>query len=308
LDDPHDVTGAESATERQSTLDWWDLTMSLRGVARGVCRTIIMQRLHQSDMSGHVLDEGGWVHICLPMRYESGRMQATPLGWEDRRTVEGELLSPRQFSEEDVKKAETRLGSYGSAGQLQQRPAPREGGMFKREWFEIVDAAPAKGSRVRYWDIAASQDDGDYTSGVRMCKSDDGIYYIEDIRRGQLSPHNVEKLVLQTAQLDTRPVKIWMEQEPGSSGKSVIARYVKLLAGFSFRGDKVTGSKELRADPFAAQCEAGNVKLVRGSWNHEFLDEVTIFPNGDHDDIVDSCSGAFDKLANSREVKFGAKV
>jgi len=296
LDDPHDVTGAESAAERQSTLDWWDLTMSLRGVARRVRRTIIMQRLHENDISGHVIDEGDWVHICLPMRYEPGRMITTPLGWNDKRTKEGELLTPKQFSEEDVRRAELHLGSYGSAGQLQQRPAPREGGMFKRYWFEIVRAVPAGCRSIRWWDVAATKDGGDWTAGLKISIAD-GVYYIEDVRRFQESSHGVKKNVKQTAALDGIPTQIWMEQEPGSSGKAVIADYARLLDGFSFHGQPSTGSKEFRAEPFSAQCEAGNVKLVRGAWNEAFLDEVEVFPNGSHDDQVDSASGAYNKLA-----------
>ena len=185
LDDPHDVTGAESAAERKATLDWWDLTMSLRGVARKVRRTIIMQRLHEHDMSGHILadSEGDWVHICLPMYYEPGRMQTTPLGWNDRRTEEGELLTPKQFSEKDVAKAEANLGPYGAAGQLQQRPAPRGGGILKRHWFEIIDAVPAEVvGRVRWWDLSASVT-GDYTAGVKMSRTANGLFPIEDVRR-----------------------------------------------------------------------------------------------------------------------------
>ncbi len=308
LDDPHDVSGAESQAERQTALDWWDLTMSTRGVSRGVKRTIIMQRLHTSDMSGHVLEQEGWVHICLPMRYEPGRMQTTPLGFNDPRTQDGELLTPDQFPEHIVRQTETRLGSYGSAGQLQQRPAPREGGMFKPEWFEIVDAAPANAKRVRWWDMAASQDGGDYTTGVKMSKTDQGIYYVEDVRRGQLSSFNAENLVKQTAELDGKSVKIWMEQEPGSAGKKAIDAFARLLSGYSFRGERSTGSKEVRADPFAAQCEAGNVKLVRGAWNREYLEELALFPKGDHDDQVDASSGAFSKLALARSIGFGARL
>jgi len=87
-----------------------------------------------------------------------------------------------------------------------------------------------------------------------------------------------------------------MEQEPGSSGKDTIATYVRLLKGYSFRGDRVTGSKEERADPFAAQAEAGNVKLLRAEWNRAYLEELEQFPHGKHDDQVDASSGAFAQL------------
>lgn len=130
-DDPHNVRQAESEVERQSVLDWWDFTMSTRGVSRNARRVIIMQRLHERDLSAHVINRGDWVHVCLCMRHEYGRMSETPLGWNDPRTEEGELLSSQQFTEAAVTQMELNLGAYGTAGQLQQRPQPKGGGMFK---------------------------------------------------------------------------------------------------------------------------------------------------------------------------------
>jgi predicted phage terminase large subunit-like protein len=305
-DDPHNVTEAPSDAEREATVTWWFESMSTRrnNIKRG-CRVVIGQRVHHKDLCGVIIDRGGYRHICLPAEYEPDHPYRCDADW---RTEEGELLCSERFDKEGLEKLKNDLGSYAYAGQCQQRPVPREGGMFKRHWFEIVNAAPAKATRVRYWDMAASQDDGDYTAGLRMSKTDDGIYYIEDVKRDQLSSHGAEKLVKQSADLDGKPVKIWMEQEPGSAGKTVIASYTRLLAGYSFRGYKSTGKKEVRADPFAAQCEAGNVKIVKGPWNEAFLEELTLFPNGDHDDQVDAASGAFDKLANIRELRVGTRL
>lgn len=177
----------------------------------------------------------------------------------------------------------------------------QEGGtMFKREWFEIVPAAPAGINLVRYWDMAATEakpgKDPDYTSGCLMGEKD-GIYYIIDIKRDRLSPLGVENLIKQTAILDGKRVPIWLEQEPGSSGKTVIDHYAReVLKGFIFRGDRVTGSKTQRAQPLSAAAEMGNVKLVQGKWIPAFLDEAEVFPFGLHDDQVDSASGAMSKL------------
>jgi len=108
-------------------------------------------------------------------------------------------------------------------------------------------------------------------------------------------------VIKQTAQLDAQkpgsPVVVWVEQEPGSGGKESAENTIQLLAGYPVHKEKVTGSKEVRADPFAAQCEAGNVRLVKGSWNAAYLDELTSFPNGKYKDQVDASSGAFNKLA-----------
>jgi len=128
-----------------------------------------------------------------------------------------------------------------------------------------------------------------------------GVYYVEDVVRGQWSSNERNRIILQTAELDRQKyggtVQNWREQEPGSSGKDSAADFVKLLAAHGARCETSTGDKVVRADPFAAQAEAGNVKLVSGEWNKAYLDELTSFPNGKYDDQVDGSSGSFNKLA-----------
>ena len=306
VDDPHSVEEAESAASRQSVKDWWTLTMATRGIAVDVGSVGICQRTHEDDWSALVLQEGTWDHIRLPMRFEAdARMRPTSLGWTDPRTQEGELLWPSLFTEAKVEEIESRLrlvhGNYGVAGQLQQRPAPREGGMFKRNWFGICDAIPAEASRVRYWDKAGVAGGGDYTCGLLMSMTQQGIFTIEDVVRGQWSAHDRNEIMRQTAELDRQKhgngVVIWTEQEPGSGGKESAEYTVKDLAGFVVKVHKVSKSKEVRAEPLAAQAEAGNVRMLRAEWNRDFLDEIQVFPNGKHDDQCDAASGSFNKLA-----------
>ena len=179
----------------------------------------------------------------------------------------------------------------------------KAGGMFKREWFEIVDAVPALRTVVRCWDMAASEqkkksDDPDFTVGLKMSVAD-GIYYVEDVRRVRATSFATDKLIKQTAALDGQHVTIREEQEPGSAGKSVINSRRTMLAGYMYKGVLATGSKAVRAGPFATQAEAGNVKLLKGTWINEFLDELELFTGedgGGHDDQVDGASGAFDEL------------
>jgi predicted phage terminase large subunit-like protein len=308
-DDPHNVQQAESPAERQAVLDWWDLTMSTRGVPRNARRVIIMQRLHQNDLSGHVLGTDDWVHICLPMRFERGRMSITPLGWTDPRTEEGSLLCPAQFSGAAVAQLEKALGSYGAAGQLQQRPVPREGGMFKQTYFnQRVKAAPYHAQRVRYWDRAATQDGGCYTAGTLLAKSDVGNWYVEHVVHGQWEPDTRDEHILAAAQRDrnrygphNEPV-IWIEHEPGSSGIDAYKHIARKLAGFYVCADRPTGAKEVRAEPWASQCAAKNVFLVDdGTWDIPgWIEEHCSFPLGKLKDRVDSASGAFGKLVNIR--------
>lgn len=131
----------------------------------------------------------------------------------------------------------------------------------------------------------------------------DGIFYVEDIKRIRQTPRHVEALIRQTAEIDGRAVEIYMEQEPGSSGVNTIDHYRRrILLGFTFRGNKTTGSKEIRANPVSAAAEAGNIKLVRGPWINDFLDEAEAFPGGSHDDQVDAVSGAFEMLAKRKHL------
>jgi predicted phage terminase large subunit-like protein len=297
-DDPHNVIEAESDVQRQAVLHWWDQSMSTRGNdPRTVCHVVVMQRLHENDLAGHLLEQGGYEHLCLPMEFEPGRRCVTSRGWKDPRKREDELLCPKRFGRAEVDELKRRLGLYGTAGQLQQRPAPLDGGLFQRSWFRIVAAAPTRGhlQRVRYWDLAASVE-GDYTCGVLMSRDQEGTFYIEDVRRGRWSPAERDDRILRTAKLDGHGVQIVLEQEPGSAGKSVTDYLGRRLAGHIIAADRPTGSKEVRAQPLAGQCGIGNVCLVQGEWNAAYLDELCIFPNGRYDDQVDASSGAFARL------------
>ena len=179
------------------------------------------------------------------------------------------------------------------------------GALFKRDWFTVVEAVPADLRKLRAWDLAATDvkkaDDPDWTAGVLLGKNADNVYYVLDVRHTQSSPRSVEALIRQTAEVDGKAVPIWMEQEPGASGVAVIDNYTRrILSGWSFKGERSTGDKATRAQPFAAQAEAGNVRVLQAPWARAFLDEVEAFPlqgKGIHDDIVDAATLAFNKLA-----------
>jgi len=182
--------------------------------------------------------------------------------------------------------------------------------MFQRHWFEVIPAerVPAKLQWVRYWDLAATApkkptDDPDWTVGCLMAQHD-GVFYIKDVRRFRDTPNGVEKRVLRTAQEDDRnlaSISIEMEQEPGASGVATIDHYRRhVLKGYAFRGRPSRKDKVERARPASSAAEAGNVMLVEGDWNHDFLEEVELFPHGAHDDQVDAMSGAMDVVAKGR--------
>ncbi len=319
IDDPHNVKKSLSEVSRAEALMWFDLTMGSRGLALEAATIVIMQRLHEGDLSGHILDtlREQFVHICLPMRYEppawvevggekvlQPRMAVTPLGRQDPRTESGELLWPSLMDAQKVEKLELQLrashGEFGVAGQMQQRPAPESGGIFERTKLQIVDAIPADAQilrRCRGWDAAGTEGGGDWTVGARVAIARDGMIYVEDVVREQVGPGADEKLMKQTADLDGRSVAQKEECEGGSAGKKVIASHAKVLAGYIYSGETATADKVTRARPFASQVAVGNVRLVRGTWNKKYLDELAMFPAGKHDDQVDATSIAYNEIA-----------
>ena len=187
--------------------------------------------------------------------------------------------------------------------------AREAGTFFVREKLSanIVDSAAMENKYCRFWDFAATApkagSDPDWTVGALLSQNVNGHTYIHDIRRFRCRPAEVERHVKATAQEDGKGVPIWLEQEPGSSGVTMIDHYVRVvLNGWEVQGERSTGKKSVRAGPLASQVEAGNVSLVRGDWNRELLDEFESFPNGSHDDIVDACSGAFGKVTEMDEI------
>ena len=181
--------------------------------------------------------------------------------------------------------------------------------MFKREWFEVVGAAPANCRWARGWDLAATaEQSAAFTAGVKIGKTPDGFFYIADCRRIQGSAADVERLLVSTASQDGPKTRGSIPQDPGQSGKSQAQYLIRQLAGFDYHSSPESGDKATRAQPLAAQSEAGNVKIVRGDWNQAFLDEITTFPNGKWKDQVDAATRAFAELTTRRELSTNTKT
>jgi predicted phage terminase large subunit-like protein len=296
LDDSLSVDNANSEADLKSAEITFTEALPTRVNNDDSAIVVIMQRLHEHDTAGIILKrELGYVHLCLPMRFEEERRCATRIGFVDPRTHDGELLFPERFPEETVSNLEKVMGSYAAAGQLQQRPAPREGGMFKKAWFPVVRAVPLGTRFVRGWDLAATEGAGDWTAGVKIGRQKNGRFLIADVRRDRLSSAGVERLLINTASQDGYETMISIPQDPGQAGKSQASYYVQQLAGYTIRATPESGSKETRAGPLAAQAEAGNVDILEGAWNDAFFDELCIFPNGTKDQ-VDAASRAFNEL------------
>lgn len=311
IDDPHNVKDAESDTKRESALQWFTEVVPTRVTdPDNSAIIVIMQRVHERDVSGLILaSELGYDHLMLPMEYEEDHpyRTRTVIDFQDPREEEGELLWPDRFSAdylEGTLKPALRAwgGTYAEAGQLQQRPAPRGGGLFKRDWFQFLESPPAQVSRrVRGWDLAATANAGSYTAGVKMSMTYEGNVVIEDVVRGQLSPGQVENLILTCAKNDGHETGIDIPQDPGQAGKAQRMHLIRKLHGYDARSTPETGSKEDRALPLAAQAESGNLYLVRAPWNDQFIAEATMFPAGRYKDQVDGSSRSYARLIRKRE-------
>jgi predicted phage terminase large subunit-like protein len=287
-DDPiKNAEEAHSKLVRDQVWDWWTSTAYTRLEPNGAA-IVIQTRWHQDDLCGRILkqaEDGG----------EQWRILKLPAIGSD-----GAALWPERYSTDDLKRIKSTIGSYYFSALYQQEPIPDGGEFIQRDWLPIVDEYPVGCRTVRYWDTANSMD-GDWTVGVLMGESA-GIYYVIDAARMQCSWKQRNDIIRQTAELDAtkcRNHQLWVEAQRGDSGGQVADIFTREFAKFGLRMDRPNQDKMTRARPWQAQCEAGNVKLVRGKWNSAYIDVVVSFPHGEHDDDVDASSGAFNKLALS---------
>jgi len=297
IDDPLKAEDARSPTMLKACQDWMSSTVSTRQ-ALDPTMIVVMQRLHEDDLTGFLLSKGGWEHLCFPMLYESEKAdehdQRNIPDPRDKRTAQGELLWPEVWTQEKVEQEELLLG-LAASGQLQQRPVPEGGTLFQREWFEFVDTLPIDLDLCRGWDIAQSDDSGNWTVGVKMGRSRlSGMFYVVDVVR--VRKVLVDDVILSAAKMDGIMCKI---REGSGSGKSTIKARSIMLAGYDYEASPETvkeGDKVKRSNPFRAQCQNGNVKILRAPWNDVYLSVLCSFPVGKCDDDVDGSSNAFNCL------------
>ncbi len=263
-------------------------------------------------------------HIPLRMRAASNPGNVGH-DWVKRRFVErlrapagDRIFVPARLSEnpyinrEDYEKSLLNLDPVTRARILKGDWEARSSrGVLRREWFEVIDHAPAELTLVRYWDTAyQKKKTSDFTVGVKYGIARNGMGYILHVARAQATPHEVETFIANIAGQDTRTIPIVLQQEPGSGSALWIDSMRRgVLLGYPIKADPVRGSKFERSQAFRAAAEASNVKILRGAWNEAFLDECEQFSPDEreyaHDDQVDAACGAFTFLAaNRREFSY----
>lgn len=287
VDDPTSATQAASDVQRQTANDWFDQAFATRlnDKENGVI-VVVMQRLHAQDLTGHLLGKGGWEHLCIPAVAETRTI--IDFG---RVRVERQQGEPLHAAREDlaaIGRQKVALGSYAFAGQYQQRPAPAEGGIFKAHWFARYAARRDDYLEiVQSWDTAHKPGELNDPSvcttwGVRI----DG-YDLLDVRSGRMEYPDLKARAIRMAE-DWKPIAILIEDK--ASGQSLIQdlrRETTLpVIAIQPKGDKI-----FRASGVSAMVEAGKVALPQQApWLTDYEMELLTFPNGAHDDAVDSTS------------------
>lgn len=291
--DYDDVVTPESVTTMDQILktkDRFDLSDAL-GQRDGTVR-VVGTRYDYNDLYGGLIDQGGWKVRVYPCRDNAG--------------------NPILHTEEQLEKKHVRMGSYIYSCQMELNPLARENQVFQREWFEIRPTPPLTlVDQIRYWDRAGTdarkaRPGGSWTVGLKMAKDRQGCYWVLDVVRFQGSPLDVESRIDATAEADGPNVRIGIEQDPAQAGKAEAEGHVRRLAGYNAQVNPVHESKGIRARPLAAQAEAGNVKLIKASWNEKYLLELSMFDGseGCMADQVDASSGAF--LLLTKRARAGA--
>lgn len=316
IDDPQAAEDAESPPERARALRVFREVIPTRiNDAKTSAIVLIMQRLNDQDVASAAI-EAGYTHLMLPMEYEQERRCRTVLGFregkprvfQDPRQRDGDLMFPARFPRDDIERLKGNMGSFAWAGQMQQRPVPREGGLFKAAWFtedRFIDSAPPGTVWVRHWDLAASTNESSaFTAGVKVGRTPDKRFVVGHVQRFRAGPGAMQERIVEVAKLDGKQVTISIPQDPGAGGKVLAFSIVQSLAGWNAyaQPEAGQGDKTQRATPVAVQAEIGNLYIMRGEWNAAFLDELLLFPGSKFKDQVDALSGAFARLAKFADV------
>jgi len=302
-DDPHNVLEAESVQVRSETIRWWrEVVTSRLNDPKRSAKLIVAQRTNEYDLPGEMINEG-YEKLVLSCEYESNHKH---LFMRDPRKREGQLLWDERYSDKEIMAWKRELGSYAYAAQYQQNPVPREGGLFEFEWWQYIDLKdiPILTKVVRGWDFAGSETKhADYTASCKMGISKDGCIFILNVSRQRIKSGRIKKHIQSIINLDGKmDVVQSVPQDPGQAGKYQRSDLIStVFKGFPVKFSLESGSKETRAQALATEAEAGNVYIVRGDWNQEFIGELCSFPNGKFDDQVDSASRAYHQLMGNRK-------
>ena len=300
LDDPMSPMVAASLVERTGANKWVSETISSRKVSNDFSVVlIVMQRLHEEDTTGYLINKGLNIkHICLPAELSE---DVRPIELKER-YIDG-LFDPIRRSRESLAATKTDLGSYGYAGQLMQRPSPLEGGLIKKHWFPIIKSAQLPPNLTVHFQLDGAYTEkqkNDPSAGTAYMADGTNVYIIHSTSVYKEFPALCTWIPEWSSIYGySHQSKIWVE--PKASGKSVVQQVkqttkLNIIEDETPKDDKVT-----RVNSVSAKIEAGRVMLVEGNWNESFLNQCAAFPNGTHDDEVDNLSAIVRRELNKQK-------
>jgi len=293
-DDLQNPEMAESETERRNVIRFFDETLSTRldDKRRGRI-VVIQQRTHQADLTGHLLEQGGWTNLCLPAEFERRTIISLPRTGRSIVKQEGELLWPAREGRAELTAAKNRLGSFGYASQYLQKPIARGGNLFKEKWFGTFQEIPKFDLLVQSWDCAfKTGQTNDYSACVTIGRVDwsgGGSasapgFYLMHAWRGRVEFAELKRHALALYE-QWHPTHVLIED--AASGQSLVQELLTTLLPIS--GVKPDGDKFARAASVTPAMEGGHFWLLQGAhWAADYLSEMTAFPGAAHDDFVDA--------------------
>lgn len=297
VDDPHNPMQAESDTQRESVIQAFDSMFTTRLNSQKTGRIIvIMQRLHDKDLSGHLLGQKKWTHVCLPA--ESPKYHRLVMPISKRQVVRGfgQLLHPEREGKDELAAQKKALGSYSYSGQYDQNPTPRVGGILKRTYWKYWQTLPERfDEMIQSWDLTFKDlETSDYVVGTVWGRVGANKYLLDMVRE-QMGLTASCKAILAQSQKWPKARKILIEDK--ANGPAVIEVLKSKISGII--PVNPVGSKMERAAAIEPQCEAGNVFFpdpLKFPWVQDVIEECAKFPRGEHDDIVDSVTQALIRL------------
>lgn len=299
VDDPHNPLQAQSKAERETAIEFFRTTLPTRlnDKKKGAI-IVVMQRLHELDITGHVLkNEEGWEHLCLPGIAEKRMVVRMPISLKEIIREPGDILWPDREDKKEIERMKRSLGSYAFAGQYQQTPSPEEGNILNRSWWKYYHVLPAEpfDEIIQSWDCSfKDKNSSDYVVGQVWGRIGARFYLLDQIRARMGVGATMQAIRNMTAKWPQTIAKYIEDKANGTAVIELLTREISGLIPVEPEGGKI-----VRAHAVSYLPEAGNVYLPApeiAPWINDFVEEAASFPNGENDDQVDACTQALNKM------------
>jgi predicted phage terminase large subunit-like protein len=302
VDDPHNPLEASSDVLRQKAIDFFDQTLTTRlDNKKDGAIVVVMQRLHEDDLTGHLLEQDCWTHLCVPALAESRTIFSFPISGKMKTYKEGEVLFPEREDIDEIERQKKALGSIAFAAQYQQRPTPSEGAIVQKSWFKFYSELPIRFDEiVQSWDMSfKDSENADYVVGQVWGRSGTNKYLLAQVRKKMAFPETIRAFQTLTNQWPKARRKL---VEDKANGSAIISTLKDSIIGII--AVNPTESKLSRLSAVCPQIEAGNVFLPdpkKHPWVNDFIDEVLRFPRGKNDDQVDAMTMVLNDFQNRQK-------